>query len=1092
MADGSVWARVRSSGLVDADWYRTAYPDLATTGVDPVWHYARIGGREGRDPNPLFRSSWYLTTYPDVAESGDNPLVHYVLHGAVEGRNPSPAFDTAWYLAQNPDVRRTGLNPLAHFLAYGQHEGRRPRPLPAGRTVGPGLRVVVVSGEPDSPGHRYRALRLADAVRRLGAAAVVLTVPEAASERIAMVDDADVVVLWRTIWGVEVERIMLRSRRAGTVVVFDVDDLMTKPELATEGAIDGIRSQGLTEDGVRTWFELMQRTARAADVCVCTTPELARHLRELGSPVHVLPNGFDDDVVTRSRLARRLRSLAPSDGLLRVGFASGSLTHQRDFAQAAPAVGELLRNDRSARLVLFRGLIRPAEFPALDGLHDQIEWRPGVALEDLPFELARFDVNLAPVEAGSAFCEAKSALKFFEAALVEVPTIASPTGPFRRAIADGRTGYLASAPDEWRDRLLVLAADREARRAVGRSAYLSVLWSGGVGQRAQTVQTILAQVIDDGVSAASAFELAQHRSGRLQQPAPPVSAVEVVTSYDRGLASRVTVVMPLHDYAEYVVEALESVRAQTLDDLDLVVVDDASDDDSLAVARTWIDANASRFNRLVLLRHSANAGLARTRNAAVDAAETTYVLPLDADNALLPQCAERLLVALDGTDAAYAFPRIRLVGPDGEEFTAGPVRGYLPYAPQRLVGSNYIDAMALLRKDAWLAAGGYREGIVGWEDYDLWCRFAELGLRGVNVAEDLAVYRVHAASMLHTVTDSADHLADVRAAISQEHAWLDLSPTDGGAPPAPAPTALLRPSSPEAPELSRPRTITGGRLSERARSLLPLLRCPVTGERVEETDSGLRTVVTGRRWPVVDGRPVLFASLDRPAVAATGHAGNPLPDRARELMLQASGHVLQLSGGGTPGVGEQVIELDAALFEPTDVVGDAHALPFADATFDLVVVMNAFEHYREPDTVVAQIQRVLTPGGLVLVQTAFLQPVHEAPHHYFNCTRHGLEQWFAAFETLDLRVSENFNPSYALAWFASEAGAALADGVSSAAAERFFATPIGVFADFWTDPSTRDDERWTDFAALDQPAQERIAAGFEYLGRSPAGELPAR
>jgi glycosyltransferase involved in cell wall biosynthesis len=78
----------------------------------------------------------------------------------------------------------------------------------------------------------------------------------------------------------------------------------------------------------------------------------------------------------------------------------------------------------------------------LQGLHGQIEWREFVPLDQLPNEIAQFDVNLAPLEVGNPFCEAKSELKYFEAALAGVPTIASPTGPYRRAIRHGETGFL--------------------------------------------------------------------------------------------------------------------------------------------------------------------------------------------------------------------------------------------------------------------------------------------------------------------------------------------------------------------------------------------------------------------------------------------------------------------------------------------------------------------------------------------------------------------------------------------------------------------------------------------------------------------------
>ena len=82
---------VASSPLFDRTWYLNRYPDVKTTGADPVSHYLAYGGAEYRDPSPHFDTGWYLTYYPDVAAKGVNPLVHYLRHGMKEGRHPNPS-----------------------------------------------------------------------------------------------------------------------------------------------------------------------------------------------------------------------------------------------------------------------------------------------------------------------------------------------------------------------------------------------------------------------------------------------------------------------------------------------------------------------------------------------------------------------------------------------------------------------------------------------------------------------------------------------------------------------------------------------------------------------------------------------------------------------------------------------------------------------------------------------------------------------------------------------------------------------------------------------------------------------------------------
>lgn len=118
-------------GLFDAQFYLSAYPDVAAAGVDPFEHYLAFGAFEGRDPNAAFDTSFYLENRPDVAASGENPLLHYVETGAFEDTvngsgerqtDPNPYFDSAAYLDAFPEILAAGDNPLQHYLQFGERE----------------------------------------------------------------------------------------------------------------------------------------------------------------------------------------------------------------------------------------------------------------------------------------------------------------------------------------------------------------------------------------------------------------------------------------------------------------------------------------------------------------------------------------------------------------------------------------------------------------------------------------------------------------------------------------------------------------------------------------------------------------------------------------------------------------------------------------------------------------------------------------------------------------------------------------------------------------------------------------------------------
>jgi GT2 family glycosyltransferase len=348
-----------------------------------------------------------------------------------------------------------------------------------------------------------------------------------------------------------------------------------------------------------------------------------------------------------------------------------------------------------------------------------------------------------------------------------VPTVASPAGPFRRAITHGVTGFLAGTEDEWYDALTRLAADAALRHRVAQSAYHVALGRFGPAARARAFAQMLAQA-QGGAAGAAAFERDRYRATLPATVPPVVPAADTILSIDqRGMAG-VTVIVPVFNYSDFVPEALQSVAAQTLAVLDLVVIDDASPDDSLAMVQDWVRAHAGRFNRIVILRHRENAGLGFARNSGFAAAESPFVLPLDADNRLRPAACETLLAAMAASDAAFAYPAIQQFG------TKSAVFGRDPYSVLRLQGGNYIDAMALVRKSAWAEAGGYDHVQYGWEDYDFWCRLAERGHFGVAVPEVLADYRVHAQSMLHTMTEVQDHKNDLVADLKRRHPWLDV------------------------------------------------------------------------------------------------------------------------------------------------------------------------------------------------------------------------------------------------------------------------------------------------------------------------------
>lgn len=263
--------------------------------------------------------------------------------------------------------------------------------------------------------------------------------------------------------------------------------------------------------------------------------------------------------------------------------------------------------------------------------------------------------------------------------------------------------------------------------------------------------------------------------------------------------------------------------------------------------------------------------------------------------------------------------------------------------------------------------------------------------------------------------------------------------------------------------------------------ILPLLRCPETGSRLErESEFRLRCLDGTAHYPIVNGVPVFTPEGDNVKIHSDLHVSNALPPEAHEIIRGCPGNVLNLSAGGTPSKAPNVIEFEYSIFRNTDVAGDAHRLPFADETFDAVLCLNAFEHYRDPRQVAAEVRRSLKPGGIFFMHTAALQPVHEPPHHYYNITRYGLAEWLKEFGELELKVSENFNPGYALSWIASELRCGLESLEDGRPLNDFVQASLGELAELWDKPETRNESLlWQAFQRLPQATKETCAAGWQ-------------
>lgn len=322
-------------------------------------------------------------------------------------------------------------------------------------------RVLFLVGIEGAP-LRYRARLPAEALELAGVATDVRHYRDPRAWRAAF--EADAVVVYRVPATHQVLQLLDALGRHGTPRFFDVDDLIFDPELRDE--IPAL--QILPPDEAELWMQGVRRyrtTMEACDAFIGSTEALCAHAEAVvGLPSFRFVNGVGIEL---SRVADTELRRDRAPGPFRFGYLSGTDTHDHDWRFIEPVVVRLLELHPDWELWL-GGLLRTS--PALDPYASRIRRLPLLPWWQLPSVLRDLDVNLAPLDPTGRFNEAKSAIKWLEAALVATPTIASPTQPFRESISHGRNGLLANGPGEWAALVERLAADPAQRAHLGARA----------------------------------------------------------------------------------------------------------------------------------------------------------------------------------------------------------------------------------------------------------------------------------------------------------------------------------------------------------------------------------------------------------------------------------------------------------------------------------------------------------------------------------------------------------------------------------------------------------------------------------------------
>jgi Glycosyl transferase family 2 len=207
----------------------------------------------------------------------------------------------------------------------------------------------------------------------------------------------------------------------------------------------------------------------------------------------------------------------------------------------------------------------------------------------------------------------------------------------------------------------------------------------------------------------------------------------------------VSIIIPYYNGHEFVAETLDSLRTQSYRKIEVFIVDDGSEKKS----REQLEALVKQFLEFpIQILDVKTRRKGPRRNLAVDKARGDFILPLDCDDQIAPQYIEKTVAAFE------VDPALDVVN-----------TGTIIYGAQNGLGvkndlstpaiycRNLANVTALIKKSSFNDVGAYREELPGYEDWELWIRFAKTGKRFKRIPEPLFFYRQSTASRGHLSRD---------------------------------------------------------------------------------------------------------------------------------------------------------------------------------------------------------------------------------------------------------------------------------------------------------------------------------------------------
>lgn len=332
-----------------------------------------------------------------------------------------------------------------------------------------GRRILIIAEVNLSQCYKYRVQQKKEMFEFLGYESTVCKWNDSEKAR-HLIQTHGLVLFYRVPGFDSVKWLLEECDRLGLETFFEVDDLIFDMDEYAKNS-NNLSLSDAERKELLNGVDLYRHTLEHCRHAIASTPVVAEFMKKYcKGRIYIVENCLDQQLSNLGQEMQHLGGAENKDEIV-IGYGSGTTTHDVDFQECAEALTQVLMEYPQVKLAVHGHLKLPESLLAYE---DRIYRVPFLHSDDYYRALSGFDINLAPLER-SLFNDAKSNIKFLEAAIFGVPTVASPGAAFLQVIENRQNGVICRSTQEWCQALSDLVADEAFRKKMGEKAKETVL-----------------------------------------------------------------------------------------------------------------------------------------------------------------------------------------------------------------------------------------------------------------------------------------------------------------------------------------------------------------------------------------------------------------------------------------------------------------------------------------------------------------------------------------------------------------------------------------------------------------------------------------